>query len=66
MFFQHVKETRDFFNIHIKIMDTTTNLRNDFSYSICEKDLVIENESLKIKLERVSMEHRFLRVEVKP
>lgn len=47
-------------------MDTTPNLTNDLSYSICEKKLVIENLKLKIKLEEVDKENRFLRVEVKP
>ena len=48
-------------------MDTTPNLNNDLSYSICKKKkLVIENLKLKIKLEEVDKENRFLRVEVKP
>ena len=41
------------------------NLNNDLSNIICDKDLVIENEILKVKLEEADKENTFLRGEVK-
>ena len=45
-------------------MDPKSNF-NDLSDVICDKDLVIENEILKVKLEEADKENTFLRGEVK-
>ena len=46
-------------------MDPRRNLNNNLSNIICDKDLVIENEILKVKLEEADKENPFLRGEVK-
>ena len=46
-------------------MDQKLNFNNDLSDIICDKDLVVENEILKLKLEEVDNENTFLRDEVK-
>ena len=46
-------------------MDPKTNFNNDPSDIICDKDLVVENEILKVKLEEADKENTFLRDEVK-
>ena len=46
-------------------MDQKLNFNNDLSDIICDKDLVVKNEILKLKLEEVDNENTFLRDEVK-
>ena len=46
-------------------MDWKPNFNNDLSDIICDKDLVVENEILKVKLEEAEKENTFLRGEVK-
>ena len=46
-------------------MDRKPNFNNDLSDIICDKDLVVENEILKVKLEEADKENTFLRGEVK-
>ena len=46
-------------------MDPKPNLINDLSYIICDKDLVAENEVLKVKLDETNKKNKFLRSEVK-
>ena len=46
-------------------MDQKLNFNNDLSDIICGKDLVVENEILKLKLEEADNENTFLRDEVK-
>ena len=60
---QQIREIRDFLNLCTKCMDPKSNF-NDLSDIICDKDLVIENEILKVKLEEAHKENTFLRGEV--
>ena len=46
-------------------MDQKRNFNNDLSDVICDKDLVAENEILKVKLEKAEKENTFLMGEVK-
>ena len=46
-------------------MDPKLNLNNDLSDIICDKDLLLENEISKVKLEEADKENTFLRDEVK-
>ena len=46
-------------------MDRKLNFDNNLSDIICDKDLVVENEILKVKLEEADKENTFLRGEVK-
>ena len=46
-------------------MDPKLNFSNDLSDIIYDKDLVVENEILKAKLEEADKENTFLRGEVK-
>ena len=46
-------------------MDAKPNFRNNFFDIIHDKDLVIETEILKVKLEKIDKENAFLRGEVK-
>ena len=46
-------------------MDPKPNFNNDVTDVTCDKDLVVENEILKVKLEEVDKENTFLRGEVK-
>ena len=46
-------------------MDRELNFDNNLSDIICDKDLVIENEILKVKLEEADKEKTFVGVEVK-
>ena len=46
-------------------MDPKPNFNNDLTDIICDKDLIVENEILKVKLEGVDKENTFLRGEVK-
>ena len=46
-------------------MDRKLNFDNNLSDIICDKDLVAENEILKVKLEEADKENTFLRGEVK-
>ena len=62
---QQVREIRDFLNLHAKCMDLKPNLNNDLSNNTCDKDLVIENEILEVKLEESDQKNSFLRGEVK-
>ena len=45
-------------------MDPKPNFNNDLT-DICDKDLIAENEILKVKLEEADKENTFLRGEVK-
>ena len=58
-------ERRDFLNLRIKYIEPRPNLNNDLSDIIHDKDLVVENEILKVKLEEADKENAFLRGEVK-
>ena len=62
---QQIRELRDFLNLHTKCMDRKLNFDNNLSDIICDKDLVPENEILKVKLEEANKENIFLRGEVK-
>ena len=62
---QQIRELRDFLNLHTKCMDRKLNFDNNLSDIICDKDLVAENEILKVKLEEADKENTFLRGEVK-
>ena len=62
---QQIRELRDFLNLHTKCMDRKLNFDNNLSDIICDKDLVVENEILKVKLEEADKENTFLRGEVK-
>ena len=53
-----------FLNLRTKCMGPKTNFNNDLSDIICDKDLVVENEILKLKLEEADQEYTFLRNEV--
>ena len=46
-------------------MEPKPNLNNDLSDIICDEDLFVENEILKVKLEEADKENTFLRGEVK-
>ena len=46
-------------------MNPKPNFNNDLSDVTCDKDLVVENQILKVKLEEADKENRFLRDEVK-
>ena len=48
---QQIREMRDLLNLHIKCMDPKPNLNNDLSDITCDKDLVVEDEILEVKLE---------------
>ena len=62
---QQIREIRDFVNLRTKCKDPKPNFYNDLSDIICNKDLVVENEILKIKLEEADKKNTFLRDEVK-
>ena len=62
---QQIRELRDFLNLHTKCMDRKLNFDNNLSDIICDKDLVVENEILKVKLEKADKENTFLRGEFK-
>ena len=62
---QQIREVRDFLNVYTKCIDQKPNFNNDLSDIICDKDLVAENEILKVKLEEADKENTFLRGEVK-
>ena len=62
---QQIREIRDFLNLRTKCMDPKPNLNNDLTDIICDKDLIVENEILKVKLEEADKENAFLRDEVK-
>ena len=62
---QQIREIRDFLNLRTKCMDPKPNFNNDLTDIICDKDLIIENEILKVKLEEADKENTFLREEVK-
>ena len=62
---QQIREIRDFLNFRTKCMDPKPNLNNDLSDIICDKDLVVENEILKVKLEVADKENTCLMGEVK-
>ena len=62
---QQIREIRDFLNLRTKCMDPKPNFNNDLTDIICEKDLIVENEILKVKLEEADKENTFLRGEVK-
>ena len=59
---QQIRDLRDFLNLHTKCMDQKLNF--DINLSKSDKDLVVENEILKVKLE-ADKENTFLRGEVK-
>ena len=46
-------------------MHPKTNLNSDLSNIICDKDLVLKNQILKVKLEESGKENTFPRGEVK-
>ena len=46
-------------------MDPKPNFNNDLFDIICDKDLVVENEILKVKLEEADKENTFVRDKVK-
>ena len=63
---QQIRELRDFLNFHTKCMyQKPKNFDNSLSGIICDKDLVVENEILKVKLEKADKENTFLRGEFK-
>ena len=62
---QQIREIKDFLNLCTKCMDLKPNFNNDLTDIICDKDLVVENEILKVKLEEADKENTFLRGEVK-
>ena len=62
---QQITEIRDFLNLRTKCIDPKANFNNDPSDIICDKDLVVENKILKVKLEEADKENTFLRDEVK-
>ena len=62
---QQIRELRDFLNLHTKCMDRKLNFDNNLSDIISDKDLVVENEILKVKLGETDKENTFLRGEVK-
>ena len=62
---QQIRELRDFLNLHTKCMDRKLNFDNNLSDIISDKDLVVQNEILKVKLEEADNENALLRGEVK-
>ena len=58
---QEIREIRDFLNLRTKCMDPKPNFNNDLTDIICDKDLIVENEILKVKLEEADKENTFLR-----
>ena len=60
-----LSELRDFLNLHTKCMDRKPNFNNDLSDIIRDKDLVVANEIIKLKLEEADKENTFLMGEVK-
>ena len=62
-FFQQIREIRDFLNLQTKCMDPKTNL-NNLSDIVCDKDLVVEKKTLKVKTGEADKENTFLRGEV--
>ena len=62
---QQIRELRDFLNFHTNCMYQKPNFDNSLSGIICDKDLVVENETLKVKLEEADKENTFLRGEFK-
>ena len=62
---QQIRDLRDFLNLHTKCMDQKLNFDINLSNIISDKDLVVENEILKVKLEEADKENTFLRGEVK-
>ena len=62
---QQIRQIREFLNLHTKYMDPKPNITHDLSNIVCDKDLVVENEILKVKFEKVDEENTFLRGEVK-
>ena len=62
---QQIRELRDFLNLQTKCMDRKLNFDKNHSDIICDKDLVVENEILKVELEEADKENTFLRGEVK-
>ena len=61
---QQIRELRDFVNLPTKCMDRKLNFDNNLCDIICDKDLVFENEILKLKLEAADKENTFRRGEV--
>ena len=62
---QQIREIRNFLNLCTNCMDPKPNFNNDLTDIICDKDLVVESEILKVKLEEADKENTFLRGEVK-
>ena len=62
---QQIRELRSFLNLHTKCMDQKLNFDNNLSDIIYDKDLVAENEILRVKLEEADKENTFPRGEVK-
>ena len=62
---QQIREIREFLNLRTKCMYPKPNFNNDLTDIICDKDLIVENEILKVKLEEADKENTFLRDEVK-
>ena len=60
-----IREIRDFLNLRYKRMDPKPNFDIDLPDITCDKDLVVENEILKGKLEESDKKNTFLRDEVK-
>ena len=60
-----IREIRDFLNLRYKRMDPKPNFDIDLPDITCDKDLVVENEILKGKLEEADKKNTFLRDEVK-
>ena len=60
-----IREVRDFLNLHFKCMGRKLNFDNDLSDITCDKDLVVENDILKIKLQEADKDNTFLSCEVK-
>ena len=55
--FQQIKEIKDFVNLRTKCMDPKPNFNNNLSDIICDNNLVVENETLKVKLEEADKEY---------
>lgn len=62
---QQFKGIKDFQNLHNNCMDPKPNLNGDLPDIICNKDLVVEDEISKVKLENADKENTFLGGEVK-
>ena len=54
---QQIRELRDFLNLHTKCMNRKPKFNDDLSDTVCDKDLVVENETLKVKLEETDKEN---------